>query len=279
MLRYVGYLLMVLAVLAMAGTVVVCLIGGLQEEFRMPGAMRLVAFDEAATTKTPVLRVGAQLQNLDFGKPIALAYMAARYDDGWCESSYTNSLGVIRWVRRGPLPAGLHHYTASFPETHPRVDVRAGATVWVVPAGVPALWVDAAALGPEPQAGGPAATLPSAEAMRPALDMLKTLAGGRQVVYLVAGGADDYAEVRERLREDGATPGPLIWLRQGNEVERLKLLKDGWPDVDGAVVAAPVVADAVAKLKVRVFRLPRAADDVLLEPSKTGAVRSTGEGN
>jgi len=278
-LRYVGYLLMVLAVLAMAGTVVVCLIGGLQEEFRTPGAVRLVAFDEAATTKTRVLRVGAQLQNLDFGKPIDLSYMVARYDDGWCEGNYTNSLGVIRWVRRGPLPAGLHRYTASFPETHSRVDVRANATVWVVPAGVPALWVDAAALGPEPQAGGPAATVPSAQAMRPARDALKTLAGGRQVVYLVAGSADDYAEVRERLREAGATPGPLIWLRQGNEGERLRLLRDGWPEVDGAVVAAPVLAEAIAKLKVRIFRLPRAADDVPQEPPKTGAVRSTGEGN
>jgi len=43
-------------------------------------------------------------------------------------------------------------------------------------------------------------------------------------------------------------------------------------------VAAPAVADAVAKLKIRVVRLPRAGEVAAQEPPKTGAVRGTGEG-
>ena len=261
---------MAVAVLALAGTAAVCLFGGLAEQFHVPGTVRLIVFDEAATTQTRTLRVGAYIEDLDFGRPIDTCYLVGRYDDGWCQGAYSSSNGLVRWSRRGPLPAGRHVFTAAFPETHPRVDIRGQAVAWVVAAGVRALWVDAAALGPEPPPGGPPAALPEADAMRPALGPLKTLAGGRQVVYLVAAGAADYHAARERLKAAGAPPGPVIWLRQGNEVERLRLLAEGWPDVDGAVVAAPVVADAVAKLKVRVFRLPRAGDRAGVEQKKTG---------
>jgi hypothetical protein len=279
-LRYLGYLLMVLAVLALAGAAAVCLFGGLAEQFRMPGSVRLIAFDDAATTKTRFLRVGAQIEDFVYTAPIVGAYLVARYDDGWCEGNYTNSSGLTRWFRRGPLPAGRHTYTVMFPETHPRVDVRACGTVWVVPAGVRALWVDAAALGPGPQADGPSSGPPRAEAMQPALDALKTLATGRQVVYLVAADAAEYQAVRRRLGEARATPGPVILLRRGNEIERLKTLLDAWPDVDGAVVAAPAAVDAIAKMKIRVLRLPHAGEDAdagTPESGRMGAARSAGE--
>ncbi|MCX5685254.1 MAG: hypothetical protein NT049_16465, partial [Planctomycetota bacterium] len=222
MLRYLGYLLMVVAVLAMAGTAAVCLFGGLAEKFRTSETVRLIALDEAATTQTQVLHVGAQLQDLDYGRPIADCYIVARFDDGWLEpnKNYTDSLGLIRWNRRGPLPAGRHSYTVLFPETHPRVDIRARGTVWVVAAGVRALWVDVAALAPNAQlAATPSGPL-KAEAMQSALGPLKTLAKGRQVVYLVADGIVEYQAIRTHLAEVGAPPGPVIWLRKGNELER-----------------------------------------------------------
>jgi hypothetical protein len=262
-LRYIGYLLMAVAVLALAGTAAVCLFGGLAEEFRAPGTVRLIVFDEAATTQARALHSGAYIEDLDFGRPINNCFLVGRYDDGWCEGGYSSSSGLVRWSRRGPLPVGRHVFTAAFPETHPRAGIRAHAVVWVVAAGVRALWVDAAALGPEPPPGGPPAALPEAQAMRPALEPLKILARGRQVVYLVAAGAPEYQAVRGRLKEVGAPPGPAIWLRPGNEVERLGLLAQGWPDVDGAVVAAPAVADAVAKLKVRVLPWPREGEDAV----------------
>jgi hypothetical protein len=251
---------MAVAVLALAGTAAVCIFGGLAGQFRTPGTVRLIALDEAATTQAKFLRVGAQLEDLDYSRPIAGGYMVARYDDGWCEPNYTDSAGVIRWNRRGPLPVGRHSYTVMFPETHPRVDIRARGTVWVAAAGVRALWVDVAALAPEARLPVSPAGLPQAWAMRSVLGPLKTLATGRQVVYLVAADIAEYQAVRTRLAEVGAPPGPVIWLRKGNELERLKILAGAWPDIDGAVVAAPVVADAAAKLKVRVVRLPLAGD-------------------
>jgi len=271
-LRYLGYLLMAAAVLSLAGTAAVCLVGGLVEQFRVPGDVRLIVFDEAATTQARTLHVGAYVENLDFGRPISTCYLVGRYDDGWCDGAYSGSTGLVRWSRRGPLPAGRHGFTAAFPETHLRADIRAHSTVWIFPPGTRALWVDAAALGPEPPPGGLPAAMPEAQAMRPALEPLKTLASGRQVVYLVAAGAAEYQAVRGRLQEAGAPPGPVIWLRQGNEADRLRLLAQAWPDVDGAVVAAPAVADAVAKLKVRVFRLPRAAEYAGAEPQGSCSV-------
>jgi hypothetical protein len=280
-LRYLGYLLMVVAVLALAGTAAVCLFGGLAEQLRVPGSVRIIALDEAATTQAPYLRVGAKIEDLDYGRPIPYCHVVLRYDDGWRERSYTDPDGLVRWSRRGPLPAGRHPYTVMFPETHPRADIQARATVWVSPAGVGALWVDAAALSPETKPGGQPSNLPQAEAMRPALEALKALAKGQQVVYLVAADIAEYQAVRERLDEAGAPPGPVIWLRKGNELERLKILRDSWRDVDGAVVVAPVVADAVAKLKVRVVRLPRAGEQADAAPQESGqreAARRTGEG-
>ncbi|MCX5684623.1 MAG: hypothetical protein NT049_13180, partial [Planctomycetota bacterium] len=126
---------------------------------------------------------------------------------------------------------------------------------------VRALWVDVAGLAPDPLlAAAPSGPL-RAGAMQGALGPLKTLAKGRQVVYLVADDIVEYQAARRRLAEFAAPPGPVIWLRKGNELERLKLLADAWRDIDGAVVAAPVVADAVAKLKVRVFRLPHEGEE------------------
>jgi len=69
-LRYLGYLLMVVAVLALAGTAAVCLFGGLAEQLRVPGSVRIIALDEAATTQAPYLRVGAKIEDLDYGRPI-----------------------------------------------------------------------------------------------------------------------------------------------------------------------------------------------------------------
>ena len=261
MLRYLGYLLMVLAVLALAAAAVVCLFGGLAEQFRMPGSVRLIALDDVVETQAQHVRAGAQLDDFDYAAPLAGYYMVVRYDDGWCRYDYTDSAGLVRWARRGPLPVGRREYAVMFCETHPRADIRARGTVWVVSSGMRALWVDAAALCPEMLPGGPPSSLPQAAAMRPALETLKTLARGRQVVYLVAADIAQYQAFRDCLGEAGAPPGPVIWLRKGNELGRLTLLKEGWRDVDGAVVAAPVVADVVARLKVRVVRLPRQGEE------------------
>ena len=116
-----------------------------------------------------------------------------------------------------------------------------------------------------PQVAGPGASPagpPGAEAVRAALDTLKTLAAGRQVVYLVSAPAQEYALVRRGLQEIAAPPGPAIWVTPGEEARRLALLRQAGPNVDAALVCSPALADAAAKLKIKVCRVPRAGESV-----------------
>jgi len=305
-LKYFGYLLIVLVVLALAASAVVCLFGGLAERFQTVGSVRLVAFDDLANMQSESLRLAARLEDLDYGRPILNAWMVFRFDDGWTRSAWTDTTGMMRSIHRGALGAGRHEFSVSFPDTHPRLDIRARGSVWVLPPGARVLWVDAAALegaaGPVVSPAGP----PGAEAARaaraaycvtyeggmvtllrdhglptgqnmvtqqrdhatppqkltPYLDTLKTLAAGRQVVYLVSAPAQEYALVRRGLQEIAAPPGPAIWVTPGEEARRLALVRQAGPNVDAALVCSPALADAAAKLKIKVCRVPRAGESV-----------------
>jgi hypothetical protein len=269
-LKYFGYLLIVLAALALAASAVVCLFGGLAERFQTVGSVRLVAFDDLASMQSESLRLAAILEDLDYGRPIPNAWMVFRLDDGWTRSAWTDTTGMMRSIHRGALGAGRHEFSVSFPDTHPRLDIRARGSVWVLPPGARVLWVDAAALegaaGPVVSPAGP----PGAEAARAALDALKTLAAGRQAVYLVSAPAQEYARVRRGLQEIAVPPGPAIWVAPGEEARRLALVRQAGPNVDAALVCSPALADAAAKLKVKVCRVPRAGQ------SAAGAAEGAG---
>ncbi|MBE3097765.1 MAG: hypothetical protein IMZ44_11650, partial [Planctomycetes bacterium] len=255
MLKYFGYLLIVLVALTLAASAVVCLFGGLAERFQTVGSVRLVAFDDLANMQSGSLRLAARLEDLDYGRPIPGAWMVFRFDDGWTRSAWTDTTGVTRSIHRGALGAGRHEFSVSFPDTHPRLDIRARGSVWVLPPGARVLWVDAAAVeggaGPVVSPAGQ----PGAEAARAALDTLKTLAAGHQVVYLVSAPAQEYARVRRGLQEIAVPPGPAIWVTPGEEARRLALVRQAGPNVDAALVCSPALADAAARLKVKVCRV------------------------
>ena len=270
MLKYFGYLLIVLVALTLAASAVVCLFGGLAERFQTVGSVRLVAFDDLAGMQSESLRLAARLEDLDYGRPIANAWMVFRLDDGWTRSAWTDTAGMMRSIHRGALGAGRHEFSVSFPDTHPRLDIRASGSMWVLPPGARTLWVDAAAVesgaGPEASPAGP----PGAEAARASLDALKTLAAGRQVVYLVSAPAQEYALVRRGLQAIAVPPGPAIWVTPGEEARRLALLRQVAPNVDAALVCSPALADAAARLQVKVCRVPRAGE------SAAGAAEAAG---
>jgi hypothetical protein len=269
-LKYFGYLLIVLVALTLAASAVVCLFGGLAERFQTVGSVRLVAFDDLASMQSESLRLAARLEDLDYGRPIPNAWMVFRLDDGWTRSAWTDTTGMMRSIHRGALGAGRHEFSVSFPDTHPRLDIRARGSVWVLPPGARVLWVDAAAVeggvGPEASPAGP----PGAEAVRAALDAVKTLAAGRQVVYLVSAPAQEYALVRRGLQAIAVPPGPAIWVTPGEEARRLALLRQAGPNVDAALVCSPALADAAAKLKIKVCRAPWAGE------SAAGAAEGAG---
>jgi hypothetical protein len=274
-LKYFGYLLIVLVALTLAASAVVCLFGGLAERFQTVGSVRLVAFDDLAGMQSESLRLAARLEDLDYGRPIPNAWMVFRLDDGWTRSAWTDTTGMMRSIHRGALGAGRHEFSVSFPDTHPRLDIRARGSMWVLPPGARTLWVDAAAVeggaGPEaPPAGSEKVSGTLRLKVPDTFSDFKTLAAGRQVVYLVSAPAQEYALVRRGLQAIAVPPGPAIWVTPGEEARRLALLRQAGPNVDAALVCSPALADAAARLKVKVCRVPRAGQ------SAAGAAEGAG---
>jgi len=282
-LRYVGYLLIVLAAFALAANAAIFLFGGLAERLEVGGAVRLAAFDDVAGAQAGAVRLAAMLEDADRGRPVPSAWLVFRLPDGWSRGAWTDTTGVGRAPRRGGLAIGRSPFTVSFPETHARLDVRAEGSVWVLAPAARVVWIDAAAIDGGPGAGRPSAAravtglaaaggaaagpasagdaagdAASVGPMRAAIDAAKALAIGRQAVYLVAAPAAEYAAVRLRLRQGEAPPGPAIWVKAGGEAQRLAALVQAVPNVDAAIVSSQPLADAAAKLKVKVFRVPRA---------------------
>lgn len=289
MLRYFGYLLIVLMALAMAASIAMFLVGGLQERLTVPGTVRLVAFDEAGALGGDPVLVEALCEDLDYGRPMYGAWLTVRFADGWSEPIWTSDIGIAYGARRAGLGAGLHPYTVSFPETHPRLDVRAPGTIWVLPPQTPVLWVDAAVLVHEAAGEAGRAGKAPPEAVQESLRATKTLAAGRQVVYLVATAPQAYASVREGLTSMSVPPGPAIWIGPDAQAKRLEALRSVWPKVAGALVAGTDLALAAETLGMPVVRVPaavagdepraaawREALDRLAPPR--GSAKSSGEG-
>jgi len=282
--RYLGYLLVVLMVLALAAAIGLILFGTLTERVGVPGMIRLVAFDEAAASGDRI-RVWAYCEDLDFGRPYQASLLSVRFDDGWHATAYVHSSGMADTEPRSSLTDGRHEFTFAMPETHPRLDVRASGTLWVHPRQVRVLWVDAAALvvgmvtdgrrapgsaaspatatqgaAPPPASSAEGTATSEALLLQDACAALKSLAVGRQVVYLVTATPGDYARARGRLAAMPVPPGPAVWLKPGDEWNRLVVLKRTWPNVDAAVVCLPVVAQAAERLKLPACLAPAAGD-------------------
>jgi hypothetical protein len=250
-LRYLGFALIVLMALGLTAGIAVVLLRSLPER----QAMRLTVFDGVAAVGGDAPRLRAMLEDADTGKPILFTRLVVRFSHGWTEHTWSSSGGLS--VSPGPtgLSADPHDYTVGLSEMDFRLDVYSHGTVWVFPADTPVVWFDAAAICPM---GEGAAAAPPPAVLGDVADAVKTLAAGRQAVYLIDAEAAGYASVRQRLAGLRMPPGPAYWVRPGDEPARLQGLKQVWPDVEGAVVSAPAIAAAVERLRVRTSGVPRA---------------------
>jgi hypothetical protein len=250
-LRYLGFALIVLMALGLTAGIAVVLLRSLPER----QAMRLTVFDGVAAVGGDAPRLRAMLEDADTGKPILFTRLVVRFSHGWTDHTWSSSGGLS--VSLGPtgLGAGPHDYTVGLSEMDLRLDVYSHGTVWVFPADTPVVWFDAAAICPM---GDGAAAAPPPAPLGDVADAVKTLAAGRQAVYLIDADAPGYASVRQRLAGLRMPPGPAYWVRPGDEPARLQGLKQVWPDVEGVVVSAPAIVAAVERLRVRTSRVPRA---------------------
>jgi hypothetical protein len=274
--RYFGYLLIAIMALVLAGGVGLVVFGVLADRAATQGRVRLVAFDGVGPAVGPAgqgaaaasqVRFGAFLQDADYGRPVQYAWLIARLGDGSTTLLRTDSIGLTIGAKQIALEPGRHDFTVSLPDTHPRADVVAHGSLWALPPDCRVLWIDAEAIVPlTAGAGGD----PESQVSTQATDTLQRLAVGRQPLYLVAVKEEDYASVRRILEASSVPPGPALWLRPGSEARGLAVIRRAIPNVDGAIITAKALADTAAKLKVQLWRVPRAGqpqgpDDVWRE--------------
>jgi len=251
-LRYLGYILVVLAALGLAAGELVALAIGLDLRITRDQGVRLTVLDVPARESPAPARGMAVVADRRTGRPIGLVRLVFRFDDGWTELGWVNTQGVARCTRRGGLAAGRHWFEVYWPEEQPLLDVRARGTIWVLPERAPVVWVDAAAVLPRAEDAAPPAE---------ALSALNALAKRCSLVYLVLGDADHYARARHRLdapaTADQAAGAP-IWVDPQAAPWGLNMLREAWPEVAGALVATPELKASVAAAKIRTLAVPPA---------------------
>jgi hypothetical protein len=246
MVRYLGYLLVALMALALAGGVGLILFGGMAERLATPGAVRLVAFDQVVGAGAG-LRLRAFLEDMDYGHPINGVWLIARLPGGWAQPLPTDDRGLAEGDRPEGLPEGTHDLTVAYPETHPRLDVVAHGTIWVLPLDQRVVWIDASVV---------VSPNDKDEVSSDAVAAIKAIAAARQPVYLVTARAEQYGAVRRRLTECGAPGGPAVWVGAGNLPRELERVRRAAPNIDGAVLGRGDLVLAVAPLNVPMLQVP-----------------------
>jgi hypothetical protein len=258
--RYLGYVLVAVVALALAFGVGAILFGNLAERLAVPGNMRLVVFDEVVAQGAPV-HVRAFLQSLDDGRPMASTSLVARTPDGWTNTFQTDRDGLLDGQIHNGLAAGRLDVSVGFPETSPRLDVLAKGSAWVLPRGGHVIWIDArAVVRPPTIAGSPVRVRP--EDLESAGGAIKTVAEGRQPVYLVLSKAEEYGAIRRGLAESGLPEGPVWWVHPAYEAGNLAILKKASSAVDAALVTSDKLEAAVRPLAANVMRVPAAGEVV-----------------
>jgi len=251
MFRYLGYVLIVVIAVALAGSVAAVLVGGVAECLAGRPAVSLSVFDAVGPAGGHPPRLRAVIEGPGGPRPLEPYWLLARFQGGWSGWAWVNRDGLARWTGPADLPPGPHRFQIGMPEVHPRLDILASATAWIWPAETAVVWIDAAAVAP-------ADAVPGREGKMAAA--LKGLAGNRRCVYLVAGAAKEYVAARRRLAARGAPEGPAFWVIPGQAYGRLKGLKDVWPRVQGAVVVSADLAEAVQRLEVPLERVSAASE-------------------
>jgi hypothetical protein len=275
--------------LALAAGVGLLLFGGMAERLAAPGSVRLVAFDEAIGPREE-FRVRAYLEDADYARPVAGFLLMGRLPDGRALALGTDAGGVATSGRLPGPALGVYDFLVEYPDTHPRLDIQAHGTLYVLAPETRVFWVDALAvvLG----RGVPRPAGQAGFASEVAVAAMKTVAAGRQPVYLVAAKAEEYALIRDRLDASGLPDGPAVWIEPRNESMKVERLKRSLPNVDGAVLCSEGLAKLAQGRGVTTVRVapagPAAApadgavswsEVVEKWPARTGSGRETGDGN
>ena len=259
MLRYFAYVFIVAMAVVMAVFVVFLLVGGLAGRAAAPTDLRLTVFDAVAVPAPKHVLGRAVLEDLRHAKRVGQASIFFRFHEDYVDAGWVNKRGIATSLRRGGLPEGRHPYEAFVSELTGPLGLRATGTVWVRTPETSILWVDA----------GP--VLPPAGAVPEAIETLKGLAFGRQLVYLVATDAGRYGAMRRQLADAPLPPGPAWWVEPESEPRSLASLKRTWPKVDAALVGSRRLAEAAGTLGLQVLAVPAPADAEEAPPGETVA--------
>ena len=268
MLRYFAYVFIVAMAVVMAVFIVFLLVGGLAGRAASPTDLRLTAFDAVAVPAPKHVLGQAVLEDLRHAKRVDQASIFFRFHEDYVDAGWFNKQGVAMGSRRGGLPEGRHPYEVFVSELTGPIGLWATGTVWVRTPETSVLWVDAGAVLPPPDrsaGGGPSGIV------REAIETLKNLAFGRQLVYLVATDAGRYGAMRRQLADTPLPPGPAWWVEPESEPQSLASLKRTWPKVDAALVGSRRLAEATGTLGLRVLAVPAPAETEGAPPAESVA--------
>jgi len=263
-LRYFAYVFLVAMAVVMAVFIVFLLVGGLAGRAASPTDLRLTAFDAVAVPAPKHVLGQAVLEDLRHAKRVGQASIFFRFHEDYVDAGWVDKQGIAMGLRRGGLPEGRHPYEAFVSELTGPLGLRATGTVWVRTPETSVLWVDAGAV------------LPPTGAVPEAIETLKSLASGRQLVYLVATDAGRYGAMRRQLADTPLPPGPAWWVEPESEPQSLASLKRTWPKVDAALVGSRRLAEAAGTLGLRVLAVPAPADAEGTPPAESVAWSDVG---
>jgi hypothetical protein len=265
-LRYFAYVFIVATAVVIAVFIVFLLVGGLAGRAASPTDLRLTVFDAVAVPAPEHVRGRAVLEDLRHAKRVGQVSIFFRFHEDYVDAGWVNKQGIAVGLRRGGLPEGRHPYEAFVSELTDPIGLWATGTVWVRTPKTSVLWVDAGAVLPptgRSAGGGPSGIV------REAIETLKGLAFGRQLVYLVATDAGRYGAMRRRLADAPLPPGPAWWVEPESEPQSLASLKRTWPKVDAALVGSRRLAEAAGTLGLRVLAVPAPAETEGAPPAES----------
>ncbi len=119
------------------------------------------------------------------------------------------------------------------------------------------IWIDArTVLRPTSVAGTAVHARP--DDIAAAAPAIKTIAEGRQPVYLVAAKAEEYAAIRRALKESGLPDGPAWWLTPGREAAGLAGLAKASTGIDAVLLCGTDLTAGAAAVTGNLMRVPAA---------------------
>ncbi len=249
-IRNLGYVLLTVLAVGLALGVAASLIGAASHRGHQVQDLRLLALDMPATPTPDGVRGAAVMRRRRSGRRVAGVHLHYRFGDAFTGTTQVGGRGIA-WCRRpGGLPVGNHRFEVAVSEARPMLGVRAAGTVWVRPADVEVVCLDAAALLDSD--GLPVAS--------PARDRVRDLANAVTLVYFVLGRPEAYEVTRRRLGRGWVPPGLPYWIDPEAPRHSLRMLVRRWPGARRALVADETLRDAAAREGFHILEVPPAGE-------------------